>query len=209
MGRDAPYRRFSRRKQPVVRKNSVIHIRQTFRRGEMQNRTKTKASMEYVPMCEDLAAFLTEWRRQTPYNKDEDFIFASPKLNGKQPLWGQTLNADYVKPAAVALGLVAEGERFGWHRLRHSLATWVETNTPRILRVAQKMLRHSNSKMTGRYVHPEFEEALEAQRQHMKQMLAAKPAREVISGFPSGWVSGWDLITNNQQPHASDYAASK
>jgi len=37
-------------------------------------------------MCEALAAFLAEWRQQTPYNRDEDVIFASPKLNGRQPL---------------------------------------------------------------------------------------------------------------------------
>ena len=34
---------------------------------------------------------------------------ASPTLNGKQPLWGQTMNADFVKPAALALGLVTKG----------------------------------------------------------------------------------------------------
>ena len=43
-------------------------------------------------MCEALASTLTELRQQTPYNKDEDFVFASPTLNGKQPLWG---GADY------------------------------------------------------------------------------------------------------------------
>jgi integrase len=186
-----------------------IHIRQTFRRGEIQNRTKTKASKDYVPMCEDLATFLTEWRQQSPYNKDEDFIFASPKLNGKQPLWGQTLNENYVKPAAVALGLVAKDERFGWHRLRHSLATWVEKNTPRILRVAQRTLRHSDSKMTERYVHPEFEEALEAQTQYIKQMLAGEtPARSLLGG-PSGWVSGQHLTTKTNSQLVSDYAVSR
>ena len=34
-------------------------------------------------------------------------------------------DADFVKPAAVALGLAKDkdSERFGWHRFRHSLST--------------------------------------------------------------------------------------
>jgi hypothetical protein len=45
----------------------------------------------------------SDWRQQTPYDKDEDFTFASPKLKGKQPPWGQTMTADFVKPAVIAL----------------------------------------------------------------------------------------------------------
>jgi integrase len=98
-----------------------ISIEQVFRRGEIVKRTKTHASKAPVPMCEALATTLNELRQQTPCSKGEDFVFASPTLNGKQPLWGQTMNANFVKPAAMSLGLVAEGERFGWHRFRHSL----------------------------------------------------------------------------------------
>ena len=91
---------------------SKIRIVQTFRRGEIQKRTKTLASKAPVPMCRSLAAYLAEWRQQTVDNKDEDFIFASPKLNGKQPRWGQTMNADFVKPTLLALGLVTKGRTF-------------------------------------------------------------------------------------------------
>ena len=157
--------------------NNRIFIHQTFRRGEMQNRTKTKASNAPVPMCAALAAFLTDWRQQTPYDKDEDFIFASPKLKGKQPLWGQTMNADFVKPAVMALGLVAKGERFGWHRFRHSLSTWANETTKDIT-VSQTLLRHSKPEMTAVYTHGNFPKALDAQRQYMEQLLAGKPASE-------------------------------
>jgi len=44
---------------------------------------------------------LTEMRQQSPYGGDEDFVFAPPYLEGKQPLWGQTMNAKFVKPAAI------------------------------------------------------------------------------------------------------------
>ena len=114
--------------------------------------------------------------QQTLYNKDEDFIFASPTLNGKQPLWGQTMNADFVKPAALALGLVTKGERFGWHRFRHSLSTWANEITKDIT-VSQTLLRHSKPDMT----HGTFDKALEAQRKYMEQLLAAKTH---IGGHP-------------------------
>jgi integrase len=52
-----------------------IQIQQTFRRGELQKRTKTKASKARVPMWEALAAALNEWRQQTPYNKRRGFHF--------------------------------------------------------------------------------------------------------------------------------------
>jgi integrase len=158
---------------------SRIQIEQTFRRGEVQHRTKTKTSKGPVPMCELLSACLAEWRRQGPYSKDEDFVFASPTLNGMQPLWGQTINADYVKPAAVALGLVAEGERFGWHRFRHSLSTWVNEDTKDIT-VSQTLLRHSDPKMTAVYIHGNFEKALEAQRRFMQQLLGARPVEQLL-----------------------------
>jgi integrase len=156
---------------------SKIRIVQTFRRGEIQKRTKTLASKAPVPMCGALAAYLAEWRQQTVYNKDEDFIFASPKLNGKQPLWGQTMNADFVKPAMLALGFATEGERFGWHRFRHSLSTWANDIT-RDITVSQTLLRHSKPEMTAIYTHGNFDKALEAQGKYMEQLLAAKPASE-------------------------------
>jgi integrase len=125
----------------VLWDESKISIEQVFRRGEILNRTKTKASKAPVPMCEALATTLSELRQQTEYGKDEDFVFASPTLNGKQPLWGQTMNAQFVKPAAIELGLVAEDERFGWHRFRHSLSTWANGTTKDIT-VSQTLLRY-------------------------------------------------------------------
>lgn len=95
--------------------NHRILIQQTFRRGDIQTRTKTKASNAPVPMCEALARYLKQWRQQTNYSSEGDSLFPSVKLDGRQPLWGQTLNAKFVKPSAVALGLVAPSERFGWH----------------------------------------------------------------------------------------------
>jgi len=154
-----------------------IFIEQVFRRGEIVKRTKTKASKAPVPMCEALASMLTKLRNESPYNGDEDFVFASPYLDGKQPLWGQTMNAKFVKPAAMELGLIAEGERFGWHRFRHSLSTWANETTKDIT-ISQTMLRHSKPDTTALYTHGNFDKALDAQRVYMDQLLKMKPASE-------------------------------
>jgi integrase len=161
----------------VLWDENKISIEQVFRRGEILNRTKTKASKAPVPMCEALARTLKELRQQTEYSRDEDFVFASPTLEGKRPLWGQTINAHFVKPAAVALGLVSESERFGWHRFRHSLSTWANETTKDIT-VSQTMLRHAKPDTTAIYTHGNFGKALDAQRVYMEQLLRMKPASE-------------------------------
>jgi integrase len=143
----------------VLWDESKISIEQVFRRGEILKRTKTKASKAPVPLCEALATALSKFRQQTPYDKDEDFVFASPTLNGKHPLWGQTMNEKFVKPAAVELGLVAEEDRFGWHRFRHSLSTWAN-HTTKDITVSQTMLRHAKPDITATiYTHGNFGKA--------------------------------------------------
>ena len=117
-------------------------------------------------MCSVLSEYLKDWRKQAAYGKDEDSIFASTKLEGRQPLWGQTLNADFLKPAAVTLGVrsVPESERFGWHRFRHSLSTWANEQTGDIT-VSQTLLRHAKPDTTAIYRQGSFDKALDAQRE--------------------------------------------
>ena len=87
------------------------------------------------------------------------------------------MNAQFAKPAAVALGLVSEGERFGWHRFRHSLSTWANDTTKDIT-ISQAMLRHAKPDTTAIYRHGNFDTALAAQRVYMDQLLKMKPASE-------------------------------
>ena len=69
-----------------------------------------------------LAALLRGWHQETPYSKDSDFQFPSFKLQGKQPRVGSMIVEDYIRPAAVAAGVVPdEGPRFGLHNPRHGL----------------------------------------------------------------------------------------
>jgi site-specific recombinase XerC len=92
-------------------------------------------------------------------------------VSGERTNWGQTLNARHVKPAAVRLGFVANGDRFGWHSFRHSLSTFVNDHTSDIT-VSQTLLRHANPNITMIYTHGEFDKALNAQRQYMAAMTS-------------------------------------
>lgn len=47
--------------------------------------TKTEASDGYVPLHAVLAHFLSEWRAQTPYAADEDFVFPALRAKGRVP----------------------------------------------------------------------------------------------------------------------------
>ncbi len=89
--------------------------------GEL-GRPKPRASKAPVEMHETLAGLLQAWREKTPYSKDSDSLFPSFKLNGKQPRLGSMIVQDYIRPAAVAAGVISEDwPRFGFCNLRHGL----------------------------------------------------------------------------------------
>ncbi len=105
---------------------------------------KTEASNKPVPMDASLATALLDWRTQTPYRQPEDWVFASPKMKGKQPYWPETPLECFVQPAAERLGI---RKRIGWHIFRRTYATLLNASSgdPKTL---QELMRHSNSRLT-------------------------------------------------------------
>jgi len=79
--------------------NQAMYVQLTIGRGETQSQPMLK-----VPICEAFAELLKRWRQRTPYDGEGDYIFASAKQQGRQPLAAKTLSSKFVKPAAVALG---------------------------------------------------------------------------------------------------------
>jgi integrase len=76
----------------------VIRVR---RSGVMmvQGLPKTEASAKDVPLDAALAESLLKLKMSSPYDKPSDWVFASAKMNRKQPYWPETLWRRYGKPA--------------------------------------------------------------------------------------------------------------
>jgi integrase len=71
--------------------------------------------------------------------------------------------ADYLKEwRSVTPYCEGDNSRFGWHNLRHSLATFFGANDvhPSVI---QTMLRHSKQQTTLRYIHAVNDKQVEAQ----------------------------------------------
>ena len=117
--------------------------------GKLETKMKTEASRKGIPMLPELAEVLQQWRTKTPYPRDEDWVFASPFTEGKQPYWFDPMLTDYVRPAAAKAGIT---KHIGWHTFRHSLATLLGRSGEDI-KVVQELLRHANARMTQVYQH--------------------------------------------------------
>jgi integrase len=158
-------------------KKLKINIRRDWVNGQL-GLPKSRASRAPVEMHETLAKLLWGWRQETPYSKDEDFLFPSFKLHGKQPRLGSMIVEDYIRPAAVAAGVISNDcPRFGFQNLRHGLSTFlIEKGQDPV--VVQRMLRQSHVNMTMHYVH-NSRKARNAQGQFLAHFL---PSGSTLGG---------------------------
>jgi integrase len=148
----------------------VIQVRRTWTAGKV-GFPKSKASQAAVPLHPVLAGHMSAWHRATPYSGELDWVFPSFTLKGKQPRVANMLVEDHLRPAAIAAGVLNEGEsvRFGFHNLRHSLASFLvgQGTDPKTV---QTLLRHADIATTlGVYAHSHSESRMTAQG----DMLAA------------------------------------
>ncbi len=160
-----------------------IFVRRAWTRGEV-GKPKSRASKAPVPLHPVLAAFLREWHGQTPYSKPEDWAFPSERLDGKQPRVANMLVEDHLRPAAVKAGvpelLGGHRVRFGFHNLRHSLASFlVDSGTDP--KTVQDLLRQADVRTTLKfYAHSRHETKLAAQAQVL-EAIPRKPASEAVN----------------------------
>jgi len=151
---------------------SQIHVRRTWTCGTV-GMPKSKASKAPVPLHLLLAEFLLGWKEQTPYSQSGDWVFPSFRCKGKQPRAANMLVEDHLRPAALAAGVLKEGQkvRFGFHNLRHSLASFlVRTKTDP--KTVQALLRHSDVRTTLQlYAHSISEDRMAAQGEMLHAIL--------------------------------------
>lgn len=142
----------------------VIHVRRTWT-GRKIGTPKSKASQAAVPLHPVLAGYMSSWHEATSYAGNNDWVFPSFKLKGRQPRVANMLVSDHLRPAAVRAGVIIEGDkaRWGYHNLRHSLASFL-VQTGKDPKTVQTMLRHADIKTTLQiYAHSRNEDRMAAQ----------------------------------------------
>jgi integrase len=129
--------------QDVDFEDLVIHVRRSVVMM-VEGAPKTEASAKDVPLDAALAESLNRFRDKSFYNQPTDWVFASPRMKGKQPWWPETLWRRYGIPAVKSAGI---SKRVGFHTFRHTYTTILTQNNEDV-KVVQELLRHANSRIT-------------------------------------------------------------
>lgn len=101
---------------------------------------KTETSRKPVPLDEFTLQTLLEWRRESCYTEEDDWVFASEKVRGKMPPWADTLLDRHLQPAAIRAGIT---KWVGFHTFRHTYSTLLQANEDDV-KVVQELMRHAN-----------------------------------------------------------------
>ncbi len=91
-----------------------------------------------------MVADLLAWRRETPYAQEGDWVFASSRKRGKQPLWPEAVLRNHLRPAALKAGIT---KHISWHTFRHTFSTLLAQNGEDV-KTVQSMMRHANPRLT-------------------------------------------------------------
>jgi len=105
---------------------------------------KTETSRRPVPIDEFTIAELLVWKRETAYAEQEDWIFASERVQGRMPPWADTLLDRFLQPAAKRAGIA---KWVGFHTFRHTYSTLLKANGEDV-KVVQELMRHANISTT-------------------------------------------------------------
>jgi len=129
--------------QDVDFEDLVIHVRRSVVLM-VQGNPKTEASRKDIPLDAELAESLLRWKLASVYCRDSAWLFASPKMKGKQPYWPETLWRRLGKPAVARAKIK---KRVAWHTFRHTYTTLLKNNGEDV-KVVQELLRHANIRVT-------------------------------------------------------------
>jgi integrase len=134
---------------------------------------KTDESERVMPLNDAMLADLKAWRTETRYASEHDYIFASPKMKGKQPYWPESL-IKHIRQAAQRAGI---SKHISWHVFRHTFSTLLIKNGEDI-KTVQDLMRHANARTTlEAYADSVNEKKRAAQRRIVSSILprAQKP----------------------------------
>jgi integrase len=105
---------------------------------------KTEISQQPVSLDQSVGAQLREWRLVCGYPKATDWIFASTRKFGKEPVWPDSIRQKILQPIVRKVGIT---KRIGWHPSATPTApSWPTPATD--VRVVQELMRHAKVSTT-------------------------------------------------------------
>jgi len=138
---------------------------------------KTEESEKVMPLDEEMIGDLERWRRETQYAQDSDWIFASLRMDGRQPLWPEALMKNHIVPAAERAGIT---KHLNWHVFRHTFSTLLAANGED-MKTVQSLLRHANPAITmGIYTHAVSSKKREAQSRVVEMVLPPRRKAPIV-----------------------------
>jgi integrase len=143
--------------------NLTIDVQRSVYLGKIGT-CKTEASRKPVPLDERVAADLWLWKESTKYKDPSDWIFASPRVGGKQPFWPDIVLQKIIRPAALRAGI---RKRIGWHTFRHTYSTLLIANGENV-KVVQELMRHASTRFT---IEVYTQARIEAKRQAQQRLV--------------------------------------
>src|SRR5262249_16899464 len=118
-----------------------------------------------VVMDEHISQALLAWRQESTYTAPANWVWASTRMAGKQPLWLSTIMRYYIQPAARRAGI---NKKIGWHTFRHTFSTLIKSLGVDA-KVLQELLRHASFRTTM----DGYTQVLEEPKRQAQQRLAA------------------------------------
>ncbi|MFW5720625.1 MAG: tyrosine-type recombinase/integrase [Candidatus Dojkabacteria bacterium] len=117
---------------------------------------------DWIPMVDDLASVLAQWKQDQPYRFDHVFVNLSPQSVGYMKPFVDRIR--FMRRMCEAAGV----EYFGYHAIRHLTASELY-RAGHSIALIQKVLRHKNPNTTARYIRSlGLEEAREALQTTLK-----------------------------------------
>ena len=102
-------------------------------------------------------------------------MFPSLKAEGRVPLSSSAFVGDHLRPAAKKAGVqIEDGQRFGLHKLRHSLSNWLVNKAKVAPKTVQGILRHSRIQTTLDLYTQEYSDEARAAQGELLQALGMR-----------------------------------
>lgn len=140
---------------------------------------KTEESEKTMPLDDEMITDLLRWRSETPYAGEQDWIFASGRMKGRQPLWPEAIERNYIRPAAERAKIT---KRISWHVFRHTFSTLLAENDEDV-KTVQSLMRHANSNITMNiYTHAVSSKKRRAQSKVVEMILPQEKTTPVAAG---------------------------